>query len=230
MGAAEPSLGQSVTTNLVPDPHRLAEPLPATSTSLYRRILGDAWGDVADEVRAAHFDGRTIERRGLFRVRRGTGLLARIGAAILRLPAAGDAVPIQLRIEGDGERERWIRHFGRRRLSTLQRPLPDHRLGERFGPLEIVFRLEAVDGGLTYHTVGARLCIGPLGIPLPRGLRPVVEARESAEASGATHVVVDVALPWAGPLIRYEGLLYADARTDERARPGENGRRGEESP
>jgi len=208
-----------------------AVPMPATgsttATSLYARILGDDWLRADEGVRAAHFAGRPIERRGLFRVRRGTGFLVRAIARLLRLPAAGDGVPIRLRIEEDGAGERWIRHFGAQRLTTRQRAA-GALLGERFGPLEILFRLEVVDGALTYRTVGARLPLGPLGIPLPRGLRPAVEAREwvdgavegAACGSRATHVVVEVSLPWLGRLIRYEGRLAEEPPPDEDARFG----------
>jgi hypothetical protein len=227
-----------VTTTLTPDPNRAGEPAPATFTPLYARILGADWGRLAGEVRAAHFAGRTIERRGLFQVRRGEGLLNRMAASLLRLPAAGEGVPIELRIEGTGEHERWIRRFGRRRLTTFQRPLAEGTLlGERFGPLELVFRLEGAEGSLHYRMVGARLRLGPLGIPLPRGLRPEVAASESAVAAGATHVTVDVALPFIGRLIRYEGLLYGDPPAGEGERvpadgiPAETGaRRAENEP
>jgi hypothetical protein len=198
-----------------------AAPMPTTdsttATSLYARILGDDWLRVAEGVRAAHFAGRTIERRGTFQVRRGAGLLVRALAVLLRLPAAGEGIPIRLRIEGDGAGERWIRHFGDQRLTTRQRTVGE-LLGERFGPLEILFRLEVVDGALTYRTVGARLTLGRLAAALPRGLRPAVEARESVdesaegaggEGSRATHVVVEVRVPWLGRLIRYEGRLDA---------------------
>jgi hypothetical protein len=213
-----------VTTTLSPDPNRAGEPGPVTFTSLYARILGANWERLAGEVRAAHFAGRTIERRGLFQVRRGEGLLNRMAATLMRLPAASEGVPIQLRIEGNGEHERWIRHFGLRRLTTFQRGLAEGTLlGERFGPLELVFRLEAVDGCLCYRMVGARLRLGPLGIPLPRGLRPEVAACESTGAAGATNVMVDVALPVIGRLIRYEGLLYCEPPAGDVGRVPDDG-------
>jgi hypothetical protein len=183
---------------------------PSTSAAapLYARLLGEDWPTVADEVRRAHYDDRSLERRGLFRVHRGIGFAARAIAALMRLPPAAEGVPVDLRIEAVGDGERWIRHFGRKRLTTYQRPLPDGLLGERFGPMELAFRVTVIEGEIRYASIGARLRVGPFGIPLPRFLSPRVEAREAPGSGGATQVMVEVSLPWIGRLIRYEGLLY----------------------
>ena len=68
---------------------------------MYARLVGEAWDVLPAIVRNAHAPGVA---QGRLRVRRGAGLLARWLGFAMRLPSAGDAVPVRLEIlpEGDG--------------------------------------------------------------------------------------------------------------------------------
>jgi hypothetical protein len=80
-------------------------------------------------------------------------------------------------------------------------------LGEQVGIVELHFQLEAVDGALVYRQVSAKLRLGPLAVPLPKFLRPRVEAREIADGPGRTRVAVLLTMPLIGWLISYDGYL-----------------------
>jgi hypothetical protein len=80
--------------------------------SLYRRLLGPAFDLMPPSLRNFH-DVQT-EWRGSarFKITRGRGWLRNFLANAAGLPAAGEDVPLRLRIVAEGEGERWIREFG----------------------------------------------------------------------------------------------------------------------
>lgn len=81
-------------------------------------------------------------------------------------------------------------------------------LAERFGLLDIRFRLEVVDHALCFHQAGAALSVGPLRVPLPRWLVPQVTAREWAlPGQRCVQVAVSMHVPLAGLLLAYEGSI-----------------------
>jgi hypothetical protein len=81
-------------------------------------------------------------------------------------------------------------------------------LVERMGTVEMLLRLEVVDGALSYQTVSAAFRIGVLRVPLPYRLSPHVTAWEKAVGdTNQIHVSVDVTLPLLGRLIAYDGIL-----------------------
>jgi hypothetical protein len=132
--------------------------------------------------------------------------LARILARMLGLPAAGRQVDVRLQVRATGEGERWERAFGSRLLVTTQYPAPPGLLGERFGAVELRFRLEARGGALVYRSTAAALRLAAARVPLPRWLAPRVRARERSAGDGVT-VRVGVTTPFAGPLLAYAGRL-----------------------
>ncbi len=127
----------------------------------------------------------------------------------MRLPCSGEAVPLVLVITSDGNRERWVRHFGRRRLETVCHRLENERWLERFGLIELEF-LARSDRNTIYHEqVRCRIVIGALSIPLPIMLSPSVEGVEEVMEDGFTAVRVVVAIPFGGKLIEYSGVIPA---------------------
>jgi hypothetical protein len=179
-----------------------------SGSALYPNLLGDTWCRLDDAVRRLHDSCASVKAVGIFRITTGSTWLARAVAALARLPAAGEAVPTQLVVTARDGGEEWRRTFAGRPLVSLQSERCDGLLAERIGPVEMRFRLEAVNGALTYQTTSAALCVGSLRVPLPRRLSPCVTARESAAGDGdRVAVSVDVQIPWLGLLIRYEGTL-----------------------
>ena len=107
---------------------------------------------------------------------------------------------LALRVEGDGQRERWLRRFGDKELITTQFQR-GRTLWESMGPLSFGMHLSVVEGALRFVTEYVRL----FGFPLPRVLAPRVSAL--AEGLDATRwtVRVELAVPPLGPVGSYEG-------------------------
>lgn len=170
----------------------------------YPQILGDAWWKLPGAVRSAHVVGG--EKRGRFRVTHGKGYIARWLIGWSQLPQDDDNVQVVLKLFADGERQRWERRFGADDFTTTQWAA-NGCLVERFGCWELRFALRVIDGALVYEQCGARVCIGPIRVPVPLVCAPRVRAREEADGSDRVHVHVSVTLPCLGLLIAYDGHL-----------------------
>lgn len=179
--------------------------------ALYPRVMGAAWASLDPAVVRSHLDDKAddLATHGSFTIRHGHRRLARWLCRALRMPAEGVDVPIRLLVVREGPTERWHRTFGGRKLVTIQREQPSGVLAERFGCLELRFRLAAENAALVYRSTGARLRLGPLSLPLPRKLSPTVVAREEA-AGGGVRIAVAVTLPFIGPLIEYTGEIVRE--------------------
>jgi hypothetical protein len=179
---------------------------PPGERHLYPRLLLAAWDDLHPDLRQLHRHGASA--RGRFRVHHGRGRIARILARVARLPAATDAMDVQLCVAAEGGRERWSRRFDARPLTSVQWQRDDGLLAEQWGPLELAFRLEVASGALVYHPAGAALRLGPFRVQLPSFLAPRVAAREQAgDGCGQARVAVEVRLPLIGLLLAYEGSV-----------------------
>jgi hypothetical protein len=175
------------------------------SSALYSRLLGAAWLDVDPAIRGSHAAGAAT---GWFTLDDADGVLARVARWGLRLPPPGTACETRLVIAADANVERWTRTFGGRTVMTFQRGLPDGRLAERFGIVELRFRLHVVDGALAYEHHDAAVALGRWRVPIPRWLSPRVEARERrADHRDGSHVRVVVRAPVVGVVLAYEGVL-----------------------
>jgi hypothetical protein len=134
--------------------------------------------------------------------------LSRTLARLARLPAAGEAVDVQLRVTKQKEGEEWRRTFAGNPLVSLQSHRGADLLVERMGIVEIRFRLEVAGGALNYQTVSAALRLGSLLVPLPRWLSPRVTAWERAVGDmNQINVSVEVNFSLLGRLIAYGGML-----------------------
>ena len=174
------------------------------SSALYSRLLGSAWFDLDPAIHGAHAVGTAT---GWFTIGdEGGGALARVARWALRLPSPGSACETRLVIAAAADAERWTRTFRGRALVTFQRGLADGRLAERFGIVELRFRLRVAGGWLTYEQSGAVLVLGRWLVPIPRWLSPRVEARERrADQGDGAHIRVVVRAPVVGVLLAYDG-------------------------
>jgi hypothetical protein len=167
--------------------------------TLYRRLLGDAFDTLPPVLRRFHAQEAGGSARLVFEVSHGNGGLSRAAAKIGRLPRPGAKVRGSLRVVVEGERERWIREVGGRRVETLQWRA-DGRLIEATGLLRLGFEVNGDADGLRFRSV--RGWLG--GLPLPPPLLPKVTASiVGREASW--WVTVRVELPVLGLLMQYEG-------------------------
>ncbi|WP_428427854.1 DUF4166 domain-containing protein [Pararhizobium sp.] len=172
---------------------------------LYRRLLGRAWTHLPPAVAAMHDStiSRTVEGRA--KVERGTGLLARLTAAVIGFPADNADIPVRVRFEYDGGRETWIRTFGIKSFRSVQSAASGRDaclLAEDFGPFRVLIALVPDNGRLRLVIRGWRL----FGLPLPLFLAPGGETFEE-ERDGTFRFHVEITSPLTGLIVRYTGWL-----------------------
>jgi hypothetical protein len=176
---------------------------------LYRRLLGDAYGRLPTSLWRMHALKDTLAAEGVATVTRGKGLLARITAAIVGFPQAGDDVPVRVDFRSENGIERWTRTFAGKSFHSTQeqgRGRYDWLVCERFGPLCAGMALVVEDGKL--RLVVRRWSL--FGIPMPLFLAPRGDSYEY-EADGRFHFHVEIGHPWTGLIVRYQGWLEAKA-------------------
>lgn len=175
------------------------------SEPLYKRFLGTAWDRLPETVRSLHTPGVGKRFAGKARVERGRGLVARFIAALYGFPEAGTDVPVDLRLENRGSGELWQRVFAGRLFRSVQdegKGRSRHLIEERFGPVTVGLALVEQNGRLDYIVRRWKF----LGLPMPRFMGPGGMARDHAE-EGRFHFHVEIAHPWFGLIVRYQGWL-----------------------
>jgi hypothetical protein len=175
--------------------------------ALYAELLGPAWLELAEPVRAAHASGPTVRANGRLRIVHGRTRAARWLARMLRLPRASDAADTRLLVMRSAGGERWRRTFDDRQLDTWQCRTADGALAERFGVLELRFQLAASQGSLVFQQTEAALRWGAVRLRIPAACAPRVDAREDPAGARRIEVHVRVTLPVIGPVITYDGTI-----------------------
>jgi len=186
-------------------PIRTATP-HAARLPLYERLLGASWLELADPIRRAHGPGPRVGA-GRLRIVHGSSRVSRVLARLLRLPRASEAADTRLIIAPRADGEQWLRTFGDRRLDSAQYQTGEAEFAERFGLLELRFRLEASAGSLLFRQVEAVVRCGPVRLRLPAGCAPSVTAREDAAGTHGICIHLCVAVPMVGPVLTYDGLV-----------------------
>jgi hypothetical protein len=172
---------------------------------LYAWLLGPRYQILPAIVREMHDVGARVTAEGISTVNHGKSWLAQLMARLLRLPRAGGARRVRVSLERRGALEVWARQYDDAILTTHQMaagPAGSALLGERFGPLTVIMRLEPSSTALLFVIENARW----FGLSVPGFLRPRVRARAFA-ADGWYRFDVTIALPLVGLLIRYDGRL-----------------------
>lgn len=175
-------------------------------TPLYASLLGDAWERLPPAIREMHAlsdRSRTVEGRA--RVERGTGLLARFVARLMRFPAAGEDMPVSVCFDLRDGVETWTRTFGTGSFFSTQfagTGRAERLLAERFGPLTFAMALVLEHDRL--KLVLRRW--SAFGVPMPKWLCPRSDAHET-ETAGRFHFHVAISHPLTGLIVRYTGWL-----------------------
>jgi Domain of unknown function (DUF4166)/Saccharopine dehydrogenase NADP binding domain len=172
---------------------------------LYRRLLGNAYDALPVPLRVMHDLKGEMAAEGTATVTRGSGLLARVAAAIVGFPHAGANIPVRVDFKLENGRERWTRTFADRSFHSTQeqgRGCNEWLVCERFGPLKVAMAL-VLDGG-RLRLIVRRWSV--FAIPLPLWLAPGGDSHEYA-ADGRFHFHVEIGHPWTGLIVRYQGWL-----------------------
>ncbi|UVK39593.1 DUF4166 domain-containing protein [Mesorhizobium sp. AR10] len=182
---------------------------------LYAALLGDAWQDLPEEIRAMHDHARAAQGRAS--VERGRNILGRLMGWLVGFPKASADVPVRVRFEADRDGETWTRAFGEHSFSSRQfegQGRSERLLCERFGPLVFAMALVAEERRLAL--VLRRWSI--LGLPLPMWLCPRSNSFEAVE-DGRFRFHVEISHPLAGMIVRYRGWLEPSGSPNEAASP-----------
>lgn len=171
------------------------------SESLYRRMLGERFEDLPEVLRRFHDANGGGRAQGMIQVERAGGWLRNTLASLLGLPRAGRDIAVRLEVYVEGDRERWVRWFAHQRVETVQWER-DGALIEALGATTFSSALVVVGSCLRYEFRRAWVA----GIPLPRRLGPVIDGWVDAGSNG-WRVVVRIAAPLLGELVRYEGWV-----------------------
>ncbi len=172
---------------------------------LFRRVLGESWQHLAAPIQELHTVTSPRCFSGRCTVRRGRSLLGQIIARITGFPKAGTDMPITVRLEPNGDGERWSRTCSGRTFSSVQRAgrgRSQWLLRERFGLVSVDTALRLEGTHLRYSVRRWAL----LGIPLPLRWGPRSNALESVQ-DGLFKFDVEVSLPVAGLIVHYTGTL-----------------------
>src|SRR5262245_47597418 len=102
--------------------------------TLYQRLLADQFAGLHPVLREFHGRASGARARGVFRIRRPRGWLTNQLASLFGMPAAGQGIPVELRIMPEGAGERWLRTFAGRPFVTRQQD-GNGLLVESFGPV-----------------------------------------------------------------------------------------------
>jgi len=172
--------------------------LVMASVSLYRRVLGAKFDELPAVLKRFHDDAQGGRASGTVRVERGAGLLRGAAASLLGMPMAGETVPVRLRIVVQGDRERWIRHFGDQRVSSTQWAEGELLLEKR-GPVSFSSALVVRGSRVVYEFRKAWFA----GIPLSAWLSPYVDGYVDAGETG-WRVAVHIFAPFLGEIVHYE--------------------------
>jgi hypothetical protein len=170
---------------------------------VYETLLGESWYTLHPAIRTFHEPSARVRRAGgKFRIHAAASIAARGVARLARMPPPADTVDVSVVVTTEPSGECWRRKFGAWPLESVQRIAGD-LVAERFGAIEVRFRLEAADGALWYRFAGAALRLGILALPLPL----LATASERAVGDSAIAVSVDVAMKAIGRIVAYEGTL-----------------------
>jgi hypothetical protein len=178
------------------------------ASSLYERLLGSAWLELANCIQRLHATLSPTQIHGQFSVAHGQNLVSRTLARVLRLPPESASTNILLTVDRKGDAEIWTRRFGQSVVVTRQSAEADDVLCERFGLMDFRFKLNVEKGHLVYRQTAASLRVGPCSFGLPRWLSPVIRAVEKpCNNPDSVEVSVEVTLPLSGLLLAYHGIM-----------------------
>lgn len=172
---------------------------------LYQRLLGSAWNELPEPIRALHL---AASASGRAKVTRGNWL-AGLAADLIGFPKASEDIAITTRFDKHDGWETWTRTFGAHSFSSVQSEGADQNqylLLEHFGPLAVAMALVVESGKL--RIVLRRWSV--FGVSFPLWLGPRSDAYESVE-DGRFRFHVDIRHPLIGRIIKYEGCLEMDA-------------------
>lgn len=172
-----------------------------SATSLYARILGDAFERLSPILKSVHDTRASKCYVGRCDIRGGSSLIAGFIARFAGLPIAKTNVPVEVTILSEGRGEGWTRLFGTQRMRSRLMDR-NRRLQERLGPIVLTFELAAQTDRIVWSLHSARLAV----IPVPISWLLICAATESVE-NGRYCFDVSARVRGIGLIVHYQGWL-----------------------
>ena len=173
-------------------------------SSLFAEACGaDAYRALPRPLRAFHDNEAAAVWSGEADVDVARNPLARFVRFAFGFPPAGRDVPITVSVDRRAGRETWTRNFAGRRFASHLTHESSDVVSERFGPFQILLRINAVGERIEMPVIGWRL--GP--IVLPRALAPRSDTREFVDDRGRFCFDVSISVPLTGQIAHYRGWL-----------------------
>ncbi len=186
--------------------------MPIVSTDrdgyFFGRLLGAKFDALPEPIRSMHAVSSLSASEGRCTVIRGRNPIARLIAALLRLPLDCPETRIQVYMHRHGAGEAWERRIATRSFVSRFRGLDGPHVVETIGPVAFHFELLADASGLSMVLRGVRV----FGIAWPERLWPRISARETV-VDGKFRFDVTAALPSIGLVVAYHGTLTPVAST-----------------
>ncbi|MEO1322417.1 MAG: DUF4166 domain-containing protein [Pseudomonadota bacterium] len=139
-------------------------------------------------------------------VQRGRNVLSKLAGAIAGFPKANDDIDVQVEMKRTENGETWTRKFGAKRFrSYLSSKTRRDKvvLFERFGAMKFQIDLKLTDDGLHFPVTSGKV----FGLPLPKMLLPISDAKEFVDEDGRARFHINVSLPICGHVATYSGWL-----------------------
>ncbi len=173
--------------------------------TLYQTVMGEALERLDAPIRDFHRQIQSFKMSGEADVMPAANFVGRIVALIMRFPAAGKNVPLNVNIAIDPNGETWTRSFAGREFSSRQslgKGRYEGLLVESFGTLNFSMAVTETHGKLALLLRGWDI----LGLPLPKFLMPQGIASEDG-AGHRFNFDVEVRALIIGRIVRYRGWL-----------------------
>ena len=182
------------------------------TSTLYQRLLGDAWHALPTVLRQVHGTDAEVSLSGWMDVTLGRFIGAGFVRLALRMPRAEGRVPVELHVRRQGEHERWERRIGAWHFPTEQ--WTEHGLLiERYGSLLFPTDVSSDTESLTHRS--DRMLLRVLGrrwhLPRCLSMRTRGAERQSARSPDAMDVSVRIETPFGQLLVGYDGTLRVPA-------------------
>lgn len=127
-----------------------------SGSSLYQRLLGPHFNELAPNLNHFHGPNASIKVAGHFRVWRGSNVFTRWLGEVARLPSQMNKVTVNLFVEQKDGDEIWHRSIGNHKVISKQW-LSQGLLVEKFGPIRIYLEAKVQAGELLISDHSATL-------------------------------------------------------------------------
>lgn len=173
---------------------------------VFQTVLGEDFNCLQPPLRDLHTVVTARRWQGRAQVKRSRGSLSRLAGWFAGFPSSAEDIAVEVEMRKTAKGETWIRTFGKKRFRSYlssQNQKGVEKLYERFGPMRFEISLKLENGELNFPVKSGRV----FGLPLPRFMLPMSNAKEYLDQKGRACFFVEISLPITGHVATYSGWL-----------------------